>query len=117
MDCSEESPIGRRHCVYDKEAEQSLRAEGYTETWNSNAVSMAALMGVNLLSKGEYIELQTKGRFDKVTWVWLNSPDKRRLGKVLYATSRFQVVDGIDVVEDTPNFHFQDKGFRASLRV
>ena len=51
-DCSTESPIGRRHLCYDREALES-RKEHKPE---SSAVEMAASMGIDLLTEEQYRE-------------------------------------------------------------
>jgi len=114
MDCSAESPTSRRNCVYDREGEIKLKKDFPGETCNSNAVSMAALMGVDILNEKEYRELQTKGEFDKNSWSWIKTPvDKRKSGVALDGY-RHGVVR---VSENVPNSHVGHRGWRGSLRV
>lgn len=115
MDCSLESPKGRRNCVYDREAEEWLKKNRPTETWKGNAVSMAALMGVEILNEKEYRELQTKGGFDENSWSWLKTPvDKRKTDVALFGRGdRGEVhVDG-----HNPRDRYDVRAWRGSLSV
>src|SRR3989344_6317506 len=58
-DCSAESPNGRRSVCYDGEALES-RKEHKPE---NSAISMAADMGIEILSEEQYRELQKLGNF------------------------------------------------------
>src|SRR6266511_267345 len=60
FDCSVESPKGRRSVCYDREALES-RKEHKPE---DSAIGMAAAMGIELLTEGQYQELQRLGDFD-----------------------------------------------------
>ena len=53
-DCSAESPADRRSICYDREGQES-RKEYKPE---NNAIDMAAAMGIELLTEGQYRELQ-----------------------------------------------------------
>jgi len=101
MDFSAESPTGRRNCCYDRDGEKDLKEKYPDETCNSNAVSMGALMGVELLNEKEYRELQELGEFDKNSWSWLKTPiDKRKKGVALRG-SRGE--EGVFVYENNPS--------------
>jgi hypothetical protein len=115
MDCSAESPTGRRNCVYDREGEAKLKKDFPRESCSSNAVSMAALMGVDILNEKEYMDLQTKGKFDRNTWSWIKTPiDRRRDGVALGGDCRG---DGVRVYPHTPHTRIDDRGWRGALRV
>jgi len=115
MDCSAESPTGRRNCVYDREGEKELKEKYPDETCNSNAVSMAVLMGVDLLNEKEYRALQTKGEFDKNSWSWIKTPiDKRKAGVALHG---FRSRVDVYVREYSPRDPNVNRGWRAALRV
>jgi hypothetical protein len=74
-DCSAESPKGRRNVCYDREALES-RKEHKPE---DNAVDIAAAMGIELLTKEQYRELQKPGNFDTTTSSWvIMFPETRR---------------------------------------
>lgn len=59
-DCSAESPIGRRSVCFDHDALES-RKEHRPQ---SNAIDMAAAMGIELLTQEQYQALQQVGAFD-----------------------------------------------------
>jgi len=116
MDCSAESPTGRGSCAYDREDEIRLKKDWPRETWNSNAVSMAALMGIDLLNEKEYRELQTKGVFDKNSFSWIKTPvHRRKAGVTLYGTRG--VEGGVFVDPHDPSGDLDVRGFRGALRV
>ena len=73
VDCSFDSPSGRRNCVFDRAAERLADGE-----FNSNAVDMAKIMGINLLSADLYKQMVAKGIFDLATWSWIETSDSAR---------------------------------------
>ena len=110
MDCSADSPAGRRNCVYDSKALQHVN-----RPWKTNAVDMAAGMGIDLLTDIEYRKLQSAGEFDKKSWSWLKTPgDVRESGVGIYG---YRGDSEICVQESSPDFHVEIGGFRGSLRV
>lgn len=87
MDCSKESPEGRRNCVYDKEAGDYLRKSKPEAIWNRTAVGMAAYMGIEMLNREQYQYLQGLGEFDKQSRSWLKTPvEDRKMNLALYGT-------------------------------
>jgi hypothetical protein len=60
FDCSAESPGGRRSLCYDREGLESRKENRPA----SNAIDMAAAMGVEILTEEQYRELQKLGSFD-----------------------------------------------------
>ncbi|MDW7978841.1 MAG: DUF4256 domain-containing protein [Candidatus Caldarchaeum sp.] len=62
MDCSPESPTGRRELCYDREA-MALRIKKGVRP-KGNVVKMAAAMGVEVLTEEQYRWLQAVGEFD-----------------------------------------------------
>jgi Protein of unknown function (DUF4256) len=111
VDCSAESPAGRRNVCYDREALES-RKEHRPET---NAIDMAAAMGVELLSEAQYRELQKLGRFDTKTSSWLKTPpDIRQLGGALFGDRRY---DTVFVYHNGAQSYYAARGFRSSLVV
>ena len=70
FDCVPESPEERRALCYDREGLESRKANKP----EGDAVSMAAAMGVELLTEEQYFELQELGEFDTKTSSWLKTP-------------------------------------------
>src|ERR1700685_816212 len=111
LDCSGESPKGRRGFLYVREALQS-RKENKPK---NNAVDAAAAMGIELLTEEEYQKLQNLGEFDTKTSSWLQTPSKiRELGGALFCDRRF---DTVFVYHNGAESYFAARGFRGSLKV
>lgn len=110
-DCSMESPKGRRRACYDREGLES-RKDPKPE---NNAMDMAAVMGVELLSEEQYRELQKLGNFDTKTSSWVKTPsDIRKLGGALFADFRY---GHVFVYHNGAQSYYASRGFRGSLRV
>jgi hypothetical protein len=110
-DCSKESPKGRRSLCYDREALES-RKEHKPKT---NAMDMAAAMGIELLTEEQYRELQELGNFDTATSSWVQTPSRiRELGGALFCDRRF---DHVFVYHNGAESYYAARGFRGSLRV
>ena len=114
-DCSAESPNGRRSICYDREALES-RKENKPK---SNAIDMAAAMGIELLTEEQYRELQSRqvagGNFDTKTSSWVRTPpDIRKLGGALFADYRY---GHVFVYHNSAPSYYGARAFRGSLRV
>jgi len=110
-DCSAESPKGRRSLCYDRAAWES-RKEHKPE---SDAVSVAAAMGVELLSEDEYRELQKIGEFDLKTSSWVKTPPEvRNLGGAIFCDRRF---GRIFTYHNGAESYYAARAFRGSLRI
>ena len=110
-DCSAESPKGRRSVCYDREA---LDARKQHKPENS-ALDMAAGMGIELLTEGEYRQLQSLGEFDTKTSSWIRTPAQiRKLGGALFCDRRY---DTVFVYHNGAESYYAARGFRGSLRV
>ena len=110
-DCAAESPKGRRSLCYDRAAWES-RKEHKPE---SDAMSVAAAMGVELLSEEEYRELQGHGEFDLKTSSWVRTTaDVRTLGGALFCDRRF---GRVFTYHNGAESYYAARGFRASLKV
>ena len=111
IDCSPESPVGRRSTCYDVEARES-RKENKPE---SSAVEMAAEMGIELLTKEQYRELQKLGEFDIKTSCWIKTPSEvRALGGALFCDRRYGKVF---TYHNGVQSYYAARGFRGSLQV
>jgi hypothetical protein len=110
-DCSAESPQGRRNVCYDREAQESRKANKP----ESNAIDMATAMGIDLLTEEQYRELQKLGNFDTKTSSWVKTPsDIRKLGGALFADRRYGYVF---VYHNSAPSYYGVRAFRGSLRV
>ena len=111
FDCSAESPAGRTGFCYDREALDS-RKEHKPE---NNAVDLAAAMGIELLTEGQYRELQKLGNFDTKSSSWVQTPaDVRKLGGALFCDRRF---GRVFVYHNGAQSYYSGRAFRGSLRV
>ena len=110
-DCSAQSPKGRRSVCYDRDALES-RKENKPE---NSAIGMAAAMGIELLTEGQYRELQKLGEFDTKTSSWVKTPpDIRELGGAIFADYRY---GHVFVYHNGAESYYAARGFRGSLRV
>ncbi len=110
-ECSAETPKGRRSLCYDRAAWES-RKEHKPE---SDALTMAAAMGVKILTEEEYRELQKLGNFDAKTSSWIETPsDVRKLGGALFGDYRYGRVFTFHNGADS---YYAARAFRGSLRV
>ena len=110
-DCSPESPQGRRSACYDREALESRKEHKPV----NSAIDMAAAMGIELLTKEQYLELQKLGSFDTTTSSWVKTPaDIRKLGGALFCDRRY---DTVFLYHNGAPSYYAARGFRGSLRV
>lgn len=111
IDCSTESPSGRRSVCYDREALDSRK-----ENKPANcATDMAAAMGIELLSEEQYRHLQTVGQFDLKTSSWIKTPDAiRSRGGALFCDRRY---DHVFVYHNGAQSYYAARGFRGVLKV
>jgi Protein of unknown function (DUF4256) len=111
VDCSAESPAGRRSLCYDREALETRKEHRPKD----NAIDMAAAMGIELLSEEQYRELQKLGTFDTKTSSWVTTPsDIRKLGGALFCDRRYGIVF---VYHNGAESYYAARGFRGSLSV
>jgi hypothetical protein len=111
MDCSAETPKDRRSLCYDREGLESRKQHRPANT----AMDMAAAMGIELLTEGEYLELQKLGEFDLKTSSWIQAPaEVRKLGGALYGECRY---GRVFVGHNGAQSYYAVRGFRGSLRV
>lgn len=111
FDCSAETPKGRRSLCFDRAAWES-RKEHKPE---SDAVTVATTMGVELLSEEQYRDLQKLGEFDLKTSSWVQTPsDMRSLGGALFGDRRF---GRVFFYHNGAESYYGARAFRGSLRV
>lgn len=111
LDCSAETPSGRRNLCYDKEALEERKANKP----GGSAIEMARGMGIELLTEEQYRELQKLGNFDTKTSSWIKTPDNIRiLGGALFADRRYNTVF---VYHNGAQSYYAARGFRGSLRI
>lgn len=109
MDCSVESPKGRRSLCYDKAALDARKENKPADS----AMSMAAKMGVDLLTEQEYRALQELGKFDLKTSSWVKTPDLiRKMGGALFCDRRY---DTVFTYHNSVESYYAARGFRAKL--
>jgi hypothetical protein len=112
-DCSAESPDGRRNICYDREGQAAREKKGVYP--RGNAMEMAAVMGIELLTEEKYRELQQLENFDTKTSSWVKTPsDIRKLGGAIFADRRYGKV--FVYHNSAPSF-YSSRAFRGSLRV
>jgi hypothetical protein len=110
-DCAAESPRDRRSLCYDQEALASRKEHKP----KSNAVEMAAAMGIELLTEEQYRVLQKTGEFDTKTSSWVKTPaEVRKLGGALFCDRRF---NRVFVYHNGAESYYAARGFRGSLQV
>jgi hypothetical protein len=110
-DCSAESPKDRRSICYDREALNS-RKEFKPK---NNAVDMASEMGIEILTEGQYRELQKLGSFDLKTSSWVKTPAEiRKLGGAIFCDRRY---DTVFVYHNGAESYYAARGFRGLLKV
>src|SRR6202451_4611255 len=111
LDCSGESPKGRRSFCYDREALDSRKENKPKD----NAVDAAAAMGIELLTEEQYRKLQSLGEFDTKTSSWVKTPSAiRKLGGALFCDRRF---DTVFLYHNGTESYYAARSFRGSLRV
>ncbi len=111
MDCSAESPKGRRSLCYDREGLDSRKEFKPADT----AADMAAAMGCELLTEAQYHELQKLGEFDLKTSSWLMTPPAvRKLGGAIFGDRRY---DRVFVYHNGASSYYAVRGFRCCVRI
>ncbi|WP_419883162.1 DUF4256 domain-containing protein [Peribacillus sp. B-H-3] len=111
VDCSAESPKGRRSVCYDREALESRKKHKP----ENNAIDMATAMGIELLTEEQYRELQKLENFDLKTSSWVQTPGYiRKLGGAIFCDCRY---DTVFVYHNGAESYYAARSFRGLLRV
>ncbi len=111
VDCSLESPIGRRSLCYDNEALEGRKANKPKQS----VIEMEKKMNVKLLNEEQYRYLQTFGDFDKKTSSWIRTPNNiRELGGALFCDRRY---GSVFTYHNGASSYYSSRGFRACLKI
>lgn len=111
VDCSAQTPVGRCSVSYDREALDSRKEHKPKD----DAMSMAAAMGITMLTEAEYLQLQTLGDFDTKTSSWVQAPPEiRKQGGGLFGDKRY---GRTFIYHNGAQSYYAGRGFRGMRRV
>lgn len=111
VDCSPESPKGRRSVSYDPAAIKSRKEHKPAHS----AIGMADEMGISVLNEEQYRDLQKLGRFDTKTSSWIETPaDIRELGGSLFCDWRY---GHVFTYHNGAESYYGARGFRGMLKI
>jgi len=111
VDCSAESPAGRRSLCYDEDA----LAKRKKNPPQGSAEGLAAEMGMELLDEQQYTRLQSVGVFDTKSSSWIRTPQTmRKLGGALFGDSRY---GRVFFYHNGADSYYASRGFRGLVRV
>lgn len=111
IDCSKETPSGRKSLCYDQVALKSrkqFKPKG-------SAVGLAEKMGIEMLDETQYLALQKFGPFDTKTSSWIKTPaEMRKLGGALFGDHRF---GRTFFYHNGAESYYGSRGFRGLLKI
>ena len=111
VDCSAESPKGRRSLCFDRRAWESRKEHKPS----GSAVELSEAMGIEILTEAEYRDLQKIDEFDLKTSSWVKTPvEVRDLGGALFCDRRYNAVF---LYHNGAESYYAARGFRAVLRI
>ena len=111
VDCSAQSPKGRRSVCYDRAALEARKEHKPKDS----AADMAERWGAELLTEEQYRLLQALGQFDTTTSSWVKTPANiRQLGGALFCDRRY---DTVFVYHNGAESYYAARGFRCLLRI
>jgi hypothetical protein len=111
IDCSKESPTGRRSLCYDKAAFNSRKENKPL----NNAMDIAQEMGISLLNEEEYRALQSIEEFDLKTSSWIQTPDAiRKLKGALFGDRRY---NHVFIYHNGAESYYAARGFRGLIKI
>lgn len=111
VDCSAESPAGRRSVCFDREGLES-RKEHRPE---NSAMDLAEEIGIQLLSEEQYRSLQNFGKFDLKTSSWVATPPEiRKLGGAYFCDRRY---DHVFLYHNGAQSYYAVRGFRGWIGI
>jgi len=109
VDCSQESPVGRRSFCYDEDALNARKEHKPSDS----ALSHAERIGVKLLNEQEYRALQVVGDFDLKTSSWLaTSPEIRKLGGAIFGDKRY---NHVFIYHNGVQSYYAARGYRGGI--
>jgi hypothetical protein len=109
VDCSKETPMGRRSVCYDTPALKSRKKHPP----KTSARAMAKAMGASLLNEEDYLAFQSVGPFDTKTSSWLETPESLRMkGGALFGDSRY---GRAFIYHNGAESYYQARGFRTKI--
>ncbi|MEH1712434.1 DUF4256 domain-containing protein [Acinetobacter pittii] len=111
VDCSFETPKGRRSLCYDREALESRK----DHPPKNSAIDLVQEIEAELLTEEQYHQLQQLGEFDLKTSSWLATPEEiRKLGGALFADRRY---GRVFIYHNGAQSYYAARGFRCCLKV
>lgn len=111
VDCSIESPKGRRSLCYDREALEARKEHKPS----GSVIEMANEIGIEILTEEDYRELQKLGKFDLKTSSWVKTPTEiRKLGGAIFCDRRY---DAVFTYHNGAESYYAARGFRGMLKV
>lgn len=111
VDCSAESPTGRRSVCYDREGLESRKEHPPKH----NAIDMAKEMGITLLTEEQYRFLQSIHPVDQKTSSWLLTPANiRKEGGAIFGDYRYKQVF---IYHNGAQSYYAARGFRGAVSV
>lgn len=111
VDCSKESPKGRRSFCYDDEALQKRKENKPA----NSAINFCKELGIELLTEQQYHFLQSLEAFDLKTSSWIKTPKKiRNLGGALFCDRRYET---IFTYHNSAESYYSTRGFRGLLMI
>lgn len=111
VDCSAETPKGRRSVCYDDAALESRKQHKPA----ASAVGLAKQLGIELLSEEQYRKLQSFGEFDKKTSSWVQTPAHiRALGGALFCDRRY---DTVFMYHNGAESYYSSRSFRGYIKL
>lgn len=111
VDCSVESPAGRRSLCYDRAA-LDARKENKPKT---SVEDMAKEIWIKVLSEEEYRKIQTFDNFDMKTSTWIDTPGEvRSRWGALFGDRRY---DRVFTYHNGADSYYAARGFRGKIKI
>ena len=109
VDCSKQSPLGRRSYCYDKAARVGRKKFPPL----TSAVEEAEKYGLTLIDETIFRKLKTFGDYDTTTSSWLKTPKAiRDLGGAIFGNIRY---DHVFIYHNGADSYYGERGYRGLL--